>query len=261
MFFSPTPLRLIGFFKGWRSFINLKILRITFYTCLALAFLLHASGLLVYGLSHDSDIKNVPFEVIRVKLGNAQTPGKKMSRDFSPYMQPSSALPQIQAPIPVERPETLSPPTPHALPAPIARPALPATPAPAPAPVVAPAPLPAESIIRGSPLGNTNDQAAEEEINTYKSLLALWFRRHQVYPKEAQRQKLEGRGLLLIVIDREGRIHDYAIARSTGHTMLDRAMIAMMDRANPVPRLPDSYTAPLYHARIPIEFKMTSPPK
>jgi TonB family protein len=92
----------------------------------------------------------------------------------------------------------------------------------------------------GSALGNsTADQA--EAVRRYEQIIALWIRKFQIYPKEAEAQKLQGKTVLRIRIDRQGNVRYYILEHSTGYQLLDRAAIDMIRRANPVPAVPHDY--------------------
>jgi protein TonB len=73
-----------------------------------------------------------------------------------------------------------------------------------------------------------------------------------VYPPVARRIGLEGTAWLRFEIDREGAARDVAVARSSGHAVLDRAARQTVDRAG---RLPWVYGK----IEVPIRFSLDAP--
>ncbi|MCL4686755.1 TonB family protein [Myxococcota bacterium] len=73
-----------------------------------------------------------------------------------------------------------------------------------------------------------------------------------VYPPIARRIGLEGTAWLRFEIDREGAAHDVAVARSSGHAVLDRAARQTVGRAG---RLPWVYG----RIEVPIRFSLDPP--
>jgi protein TonB len=72
------------------------------------------------------------------------------------------------------------------------------------------------------------------------------------YPPIARRQGLEGVAWVQFEIDRGGTPHDVALARSSGHPVLDRAARRTVDRAG---RLPWVYG----RIEVPIRFSLGDP--
>jgi protein TonB len=73
-----------------------------------------------------------------------------------------------------------------------------------------------------------------------------------VYPPIARRIGLEGTAWLRFEIDREGAARDVAVARSSGHAVLDRAARQAVGRAG---RLPWVYG----QIEVPIRFSLDAP--
>ncbi len=73
--------------------------------------------------------------------------------------------------------------------------------------------------------------------------------KHLFYPPEAVRRGLEGEVLLLLTLDTAGRILSIAIARSSGHTLLD---IAAQDAAQQIGLLPGNP----HETLLPVSFRL-----
>lgn len=68
-------------------------------------------------------------------------------------------------------------------------------------------------------------------FNDVKAQLA----RHKIYPKMAQRRRLEGRGVVELLLDGQGQLVGLRIVQSTKHDILDQALREMAQNANPYP--------------------------
>lgn len=90
----------------------------------------------------------------------------------------------------------------------------------------------------------------------YEELLFAWMNRHKQYPMLARRRGLEGSGSVRVRIDRDGRVVDRSIQRSTGELMLDRAALDMVRRASPFPAVPDDYAGEGFEFVAPIQYRL-----
>lgn len=74
----------------------------------------------------------------------------------------------------------------------------------------------------------------------YLATLRTWLERHKVYPQNARKRRQTGSGTLQFTVERNGRVAEYRLAESTGDTLLDRAVVAMIERAQPLPPIPEA---------------------
>jgi len=72
----------------------------------------------------------------------------------------------------------------------------------------------------------------------YEKALVSWLKKHKKYPRRARRLRIEGEGVLLIRIDRKGRIQRVTLEQSTGNRLLDKAALEIARRADPFPPMP-----------------------
>ncbi|MEM9741635.1 MAG: energy transducer TonB [Pseudomonadota bacterium] len=91
----------------------------------------------------------------------------------------------------------------------------------------------------------------------YALTLQTWLERHKEYPRNARRRRQEGVALLYLKMDRMGRVLDYRIEESSGHRWLDQEVMDMVDRANPLPALPDSMSQRTLEVVVPVEFLLS----
>ncbi|MGH7113744.1 MAG: energy transducer TonB, partial [Stellaceae bacterium] len=62
----------------------------------------------------------------------------------------------------------------------------------------------------------------------YRALLSEWLEAHKRYPETARAQGEQGQAILRFVVERGGRVAQYAIVKSTGYPDLDAALDDMM---------------------------------
>ena len=88
----------------------------------------------------------------------------------------------------------------------------------------------------------------------YMSALQAWLERHKEYPRRARLRRQEGTALLYFVIDRSGQVLEARLQQTSGHDLLDRAVMAMIERAQPLPSMPDEMRDARLELVVPIEF-------
>ena len=90
----------------------------------------------------------------------------------------------------------------------------------------------------------------------YMSVLQNWLEKHKEYPRSARLRRIEGAVLLYFSIDRGGRLLAYRIERSSGHRMLDTETIAMINRAQPLPPIPNDMSRDKLEVVVPVQFSL-----
>ena len=91
----------------------------------------------------------------------------------------------------------------------------------------------------------------------YASVLLAWLERHKEYPRSAQQRRQQGVVMLYIAMDRDGRVIDSRIQKSSGHRLLDDAALAMLERAQPLPPMPDDMRKVRLEFIVPVQFFIT----
>lgn len=156
----------------------------------------------------------------------------------APAAQP---LPEpLPPPVVAPKPKlVLEKPKPKALPTP-PKPAIspikpqPPTPAkPAPTPQVAPASAPA--VPAAATVSSAASQAAKQ---SWQNRLLGHLARYKRYPNDARRRGIEGTSQVRFNLDHRGKVLSIELAKSSGNASLDRATLAMIRRASPVPKPP-----------------------
>ena len=80
--------------------------------------------------------------------------------------------------------------------------------------------------------------------------------RHKQYPRSARARRLEGTTLLWMRMDRSGQVLASRVEKSSGHSVLDRAVLQAVRDANPLPALPASDARAQVELEVPIAFRM-----
>jgi len=103
----------------------------------------------------------------------------------------------------------------------------------------------------GGKAGNVQGKAS---LSTYQSRLVAHLRRFRAYPSAARNKRIEGVARVSITIERSGRVTAASLVGSAGHSVLDRAAIAMVRRASPFPPIPAGLGRSQITIRAPIRF-------
>ena len=90
----------------------------------------------------------------------------------------------------------------------------------------------------------------------YKALLMAWLEKHKEYPRRAKLRRQEGTAYLSFVIDRDGQLLEYRLDKSSGYKLLDEEVTAMIERAAPLPPVPDSPPSGRFTYTVPVNFSL-----
>jgi len=88
----------------------------------------------------------------------------------------------------------------------------------------------------------------------WKSLLVATLERNKRYPAEAEARGEYGIAELAFDVDRRGNVHHARIRHSSGSNLLDRATLAMLERAAPLPPPPAEMTGAEIPIVVPIRY-------
>jgi len=83
------------------------------------------------------------------------------------------------------------------------------------------------------------------ELESYKRVLDGYVFRHASYPAEAKALHQEGVVYVAFVLDREGRVLNFHLDRSSGFAALDNEALAVFARSQPFPAVPSDLPDPL----------------
>jgi periplasmic protein TonB len=119
----------------------------------------------------------------------------------------------------------------------------------APPPVAAPMVPPAEA---------APQKGAGETRDSFLGKLLAQLNRFKQYPRAARQAHIEGVVMLHFVMDAQGRVLSFEIAKSSGRPVLDNEALALIQRAQPLPALPADFPTRTLDAVVPIEFSLNS---
>jgi periplasmic protein TonB len=196
----------------------------------------------------------VPVETIEAESEPVE------SAEPKPEPEPTPPEPVVAESVVAEPLEAQAPMPPASPPPPPSPPASEKTPERPAAAAVAPPPAGADGKAgsEASPAAGSADDAGGGGVPgataDYMALLQAWLEKHKQYPRAAQLRRQEGTVLLSFVMDRNGRVLEYRIERASGHALLDREVEAMIERAQPLPKIPDDLREARLELVVPVQF-------
>ncbi|RZU98700.1 energy transducer TonB [Spiribacter vilamensis] len=90
----------------------------------------------------------------------------------------------------------------------------------------------------------------------YTDRIQAHLARHKEYPRRARQQRHEGTTQVTFTFNRAGEILDYRIGANSDHPILDRATRRMMERANPLPAMPDAVPGEQMTLTVPVAYRL-----
>ena len=93
-------------------------------------------------------------------------------------------------------------------------------------------------------------------VPNWKSELVARLQRYKRYPSEAQARGEEGVAQLAFSVDRGGGVHNARIVRSSGSSLLDRATLDLIARAQPLPAPPPDIRGAQIAIVVPINYNL-----
>ena len=97
--------------------------------------------------------------------------------------------------------------------------------------------------------------AAAPPANYIAKLFAA-LERHKTYPQEARYRHVQGVAMLRFRMRRDGTVIGYRLERSAGDAALDAAVLAMIERASPLPAAPAELVGEPIELTVPVRFAL-----
>jgi len=91
----------------------------------------------------------------------------------------------------------------------------------------------------------------------WNARLAAWLARNKRYPRPAQEAGQQGTVTLRFVLDRAGHVSSYRIERSSGVPLLDQEVLALIQRAQPLPAPPPEIVGERFEFVLPVAFTLS----
>ena len=130
----------------------------------------------------------------------------------------------------------------------------PRTPAPT---TSAPQALPEENAaVPAAPMQGRLTPTPSNAVPTWKTHILALLERNKRYPEMAQSRHQEGVAQVFFSLDRQGRVLNSRVVRSSGASALDDEALALLRRAEPFPPPPPELPGPRVDLTVPIRFSL-----
>jgi len=93
-------------------------------------------------------------------------------------------------------------------------------------------------------------------VSNYSNLLRAHIAKHKKYPRIAQRRKMQGEVVIEIQIKGDGSLISKNIQKSSGHKVLDKEGMSMMEKSKPFPVPPEAMKDSVTTVLVPIAFNL-----
>jgi protein TonB len=91
---------------------------------------------------------------------------------------------------------------------------------------------------------------------SWQTSLIKHLQQYKRYPSDAQSRGEEGVVQLSFSVDRSGHVLSRQVVRSSGYPELDAEVMAMIERAQPLPPFPAAMPQPKLDLTVPIRFSL-----
>jgi protein TonB len=116
-----------------------------------------------------------------------------------------------------------------------------------------------EADIKTLPAAPTQGRIAPNTSNavpTWKTQIVALLERNKRYPEAAQSRRQQGIAQVFFRLDRQGRVIDSRVVRSSGASALDEEALALLRRAQPFPPPPPELPGERVDLTVPIRFNL-----
>lgn len=101
-----------------------------------------------------------------------------------------------------------------------------------------------------------NAESAQSRQQVHEWRVQDWLSRFRKYPRAARRAGYEGTVWVRFVLDRRGTLLVSELIESSGHRLLDRAALELLDRAEPFPSLPRDTGLDRIELVLPVDYRL-----
>ena len=93
-------------------------------------------------------------------------------------------------------------------------------------------------------------------MQAWQTQVVTRLERNKRYPPAAQSRREQGVAQLFFSLDRQGRLIESRVVRSSGAALLDQEALALLRRAQPFPPPPPQLTGDRVGVTVPIRFNI-----
>ena len=179
---------------------------------------------------------------------------KQVAPKVIPIVKPKPIIKPkpIPKPKPIIKPKPIPKPIPQAIVEPISEPIE--------EPITEPIVEPISESVEVTESAQINEQIPTspnpQVVNNYSNILRAHIAKHKKYPRIAQRRKMQGEVVIEIQIKGDGSLISKNIQKSSGHKVLDKEGMNMMEKSKPFPVPPEAMKDSVTTVLVPIAFNL-----
>ena len=177
---------------------------------------------------------------------------KQVAPKVIPIVKPIIKPKPIPKPKPIIKPKPIPKPIPQPIVEPISEPIE--------EPITEPIVEPISESVEVTESAQINEQIPTspnpQVVSNYSNLLRAHIAKHKKYPRIAQRRKMQGEVVIAIQIGGDGSLISKNIQKSSGHKVLDKEGMNMMEKSKPFPVPPDTLKNSVTNVVVPIAFNL-----
>ncbi|MFT6597156.1 energy transducer TonB [Cycloclasticus pugetii] len=113
-----------------------------------------------------------------------------------------------------------------------------------------------EALVRASGKGAEANSRNRLGKKDYFSSLIAWLNQYKNYPAALKKKKQEGVVTLKFTINKKGQLLSASVHKSSGYPLLDKAALDILDKASPMPAIPNSIPRDQLTLIIPLEYSL-----
>ena len=91
---------------------------------------------------------------------------------------------------------------------------------------------------------------------TFQQRLLRHLDQNKRYPQTSQRRRQQGTAMLRFTMDAEGNVLSFRLEKTSGHETLDAEVLAMIKRAEPLPKIPADLGRDRLELVVPVQFAL-----
>ncbi|RLA03493.1 MAG: hypothetical protein DRQ54_10675 [Gammaproteobacteria bacterium] len=116
--------------------------------------------------------------------------------------------------------------------------------------------LAVEQALPGAAQTGATAASTTDALPKWQNLLLAHLERHKRYPRIARQRRQQGTAHVHFSMNRNGEVLSTEVILSSGHVLLDRSALAMVNRAQPLPAPPAEITGEVLEMIVPVKFSL-----